>query len=208
MLNNYDKIAKRYDSLSRLIYGKAQVNAQINQLKYIPENSSILIAGGGTGWILEEISKIQSIGLKITYVEISGNMINLSKARNVQDNEVKFVNIGVEDFTSEELFDVVLTPFLFDNFSAERAKVVFKKLDEMLRDNGLWLLVDFNLNGENGKWWKWIMLKSMYVFFKLLKIVEANKLTDMEPQFLTAKYQVLEERFYYGRFIKASVFKK
>ena len=208
MNNNYDKIANYYDTLSRLVFFKAQVNAQINQLQYIPENSRILIVGGGTGWILEALAKVRSEGLKIVYVEISAKMIALSKARDCGNNEVDFVNLGIETFATEKLFDVILTPFLFDNFSEERAGKVFGQLDASLKANGWWLIVDFSLNKTNGKWWKWLLLKSMYRFFKVLRIVEASNLIDMHPYFLKSNYQIAEERLYYGSFIKATVFKK
>ncbi|MFC3561978.1 class I SAM-dependent methyltransferase [Pedobacter jamesrossensis] len=208
MLNNYDKIASHYDTLSRLVFSKSQVNAQINQLKYIRENSSILIVGGGTGWILEEIAKIFSSGLKIVYVEISAKMVTLSKARNYLENTVEFINLGIENFKTNQTFDVVLTPFLFDNFVRSRAEQVFIKLNLLLKEKGLWFLVDFSLNAERGKWWKWLILKSMYLFFKVINIVDATNLIDMKSYFLAAKYQIIEERFYYGNFIKASIFKK
>ena len=208
MVNNYDKIARHYDTLSRLVFFKAQVNAQVNQLHYIQKNSNVLIVGGGTGWILEELTKVHPAGLKIGYVEISAKMIALSKARNCGDNEVIFVNEGVETFTSEAPFDVVLTPFLFDNFSEERADKVFEQLDSYLKQGALWFLVDFSLNTNKGKWWKWLLLKSMYRFFKLLGIVEASNLIDMHPYFLRKDYEVVEERFYYGGFINGTIYKK
>lgn len=208
MINNYDKIANYYDTLSRLVFFKSQVNAQINQLRYIQENSSVLIVGGGTGWILEEMAKVHSTGLKIVYVEISAKMITLSKARNYGNNEVEFINQGIETFATNQQFDVILTPFLFDNFSGERAKNVFQQLDACLKKGGYWFIVDFSLNKTNGKWWKWLLLQSMYSFFKLLRIVEATNLIDMGPYFLKGNYQQVEERLYYGSFIKASVFKK
>lgn len=208
VLNNYDIIANQYDRLSRLVFFKAQVNAQINQLKYIKKNSSILIVGGGTGWILDEISKIYPSGLNIIYVEISVKMIALSKVRNYLDNQVEFVNQAIEDYQTTQNFDVILTPFLFDNFSENRAKAVFTKLNQLLMQNGVWFLVDFSLNKKKGKWWKWVILKSMYLFFKLINVVETNRLIDMNPYFLQAKYQIIEERSYYSNFIKASIFKK
>jgi ubiquinone/menaquinone biosynthesis C-methylase UbiE len=107
MNNNYDKIAGHYDALSRLVFFKSQVNAQINQLPYIQENCHVLIVGGGTGWILEELAKIYAGGLKIVYVEISANMIALSQKRNYKNNHVEFVNIGIEDFKTDVLFDVI-----------------------------------------------------------------------------------------------------
>jgi len=208
MVNNYDKIARHYDKLSRLVFFKAQLNAQINQLSHIPQNSNVLIAGGGTGWILEELAKVHPAGLKIVYVEISAKMIALSKARNYRGNEVIFLNQGIETFTAKTAFDAVLTPFLFDNFSEKRASQVFEQLDSCLKPAALWFLVDFSLNTSKGKWWKLLLLKSMYRFFKLLGIVEASNLIDMHPYFLKRNYEVVEERFYYGDFIKGAIYKK
>ncbi|QNR83612.1 class I SAM-dependent methyltransferase [Pedobacter riviphilus] len=208
MLNNYDKIANHYDTLSRLVFFKSQVNAQINQLPYIQENSRVLIVGGGTGWILEELAKIYTNGLKIVYVEISAKMIALSQKRNYKDNQVEFMNVGIENFKTDMLFDIILTPFLFDNFAEQRAAKVFRQLNEYLKKNGLWFLVDFSLNKVNGNWWKRLMLGLMYSFFKLLGIVEADKLIDMPPYFFKANYQIVEERLYYSGFIKATIFRK
>lgn len=208
MNNNYDKIANHYDTLSRLVFFKSQVNAQISQLQYIPKNSSVLIVGGGTGWILEEIAKIYSGGLKIVYVEISAKMIVLSQKRNCKNNQVEFVNLSIEGFETDIVFDVILTPFLFDNFAEQRAAKVFNQLNAYLKEEGLWFLVDFSLNQTNGSWWKWLLLKSMYSFFKLLGIVEATRLIDMNPYFLNAGYQILELQSYYGSFIRAIIYKK
>lgn len=208
MLNNYDKIADHYDTLSRLVFFKSQVNAQINQLPYIQKNSHVLIVGGGTGWILEELSNIYPIGLKIVYVEISAKMIALSQKRNYKNNHVEFVNIGIEDFKTDVLFDAILTPFLFDNFVEQRAAKVFGQLNEYLKIDGLWFQVDFSLNKAHGNWWKCLLLRSMYGFFKLLGIVEAHKLIDMNPYFFKANYLIVEEWLYYGSFIKATIFRK
>ncbi|GAA4209142.1 hypothetical protein GCM10022289_34180 [Pedobacter jeongneungensis] len=208
MNNNYDKIANHYDTLSRLVFFKSQVNAQVSQLKYIPKNSSVLIVGGGTGWILEEIAKIYSGGLKIVYVEISAKMIALSQKRNCKNNQVEFVNLGIESFETDIVFDVILTPFLFDNFAEQRAAKVFNQLNACLKKDGLWFLVDFSLNQTNGSWWKWLLLKSMYSFFKLLGIVEATRLIDMNSYFLNAGYQIFKLQSYYGSFIRAVIYKK
>lgn len=208
MINNYDKIAKHYDSLSRLVFGKSQVAAQVNQLNNIKENSAILIVGGGTGWILEEIAKLHPSGLKITYVEISAQMLALSKTRNCGKNEVFFSHSSIEDFSLEDHFDIILTPFLFDNFSSERCNTVFQKLSYRLNKGGLWFLVDFTIQAKSGKWWKKLFLKVMYKFFGLISNVEANNLVDMLPYFNDANYKLLEERSYYGQFIKAMIYQK
>lgn len=208
MTNNYDKIASQYDVLSRLVFWKSQVKAQVNQLSYIPENASLLIVGGGTGWILEEIAKVHPSGLSITYIEISEQMIKLSETRDIKNNQVKFIHSGIEDFKTNVQFDLVLTPFLFDNFPVEKASAIFKDLHHHLKINGLWLFVDFSVNSQNGKWWKFILLKAMYSFFKLIRIVEASHLIEMHPYFIKEKYKIRERRFYYGSFIMATVYQK
>lgn len=208
MINNYDNLARHYDFLSRLVFSKSQVNAQVNQLAFIANNSSILIVGGGTGWILEEIVKIHPKGLKITYVEISSKMIDLSKARNCGNNEVLLINSSIEEFDDEQYFDCILTPFLFDNFSAERCGKVFQKLNFMLNNKGLWLLVDFTAHSSRGVWWKKLFLYVMYKFFSVLSHVEAKALVNMIPFFENAEYKIVEERFYYSQFIQAIVFQK
>ncbi|WP_167459509.1 class I SAM-dependent methyltransferase [Pedobacter jejuensis] len=208
MNNNYDKIANSYDVLSQFVFGKSQVNAQINQLKFIPENSSILIVGGGTGWLLEEIKQVHSSGLTITYVEISEKMITLSKARNFGENTINFVQLDIEEFYSSDRFDVILTPFLFDNFQLEKAEHIFNKLNLMLKKGGLWFFVDFSLTSSKGKWWQRMLLNSMYLFFKLLGIVEASKLIEMTQYFSRENFEIIDEKLYYNEFIKAIVFKK
>ncbi|MDN3585165.1 class I SAM-dependent methyltransferase [Pedobacter aquatilis] len=208
MANNYDKIATQYDALSRLIFAKAQVNAQINQLNYIPANSSILIAGGGTGWILEELSKVHSSGLKIVYVELSAKMILLSQARNCKNNIVEFVNLPIEEFSTDNSFDIILTPFLFDNFTSKQAELVFFQLNHLLKDNGKWFLVDFTLEHHTGRWWKALLLKSMYLFFRFFRMIQTSHLIEMKPYFFNHHYQIIEERYYYKHFIKATIFKK
>ena len=98
MKNNYDRIARYYDTLSRLVFFRSQIKAQTDQLQVIPPGSRILIVGGGTGWILEEIAKVQASGLSITYVEISEEMLRLSKERGVKDIEVIFIHASAEGF--------------------------------------------------------------------------------------------------------------
>ncbi|UKT63069.1 class I SAM-dependent methyltransferase [Pedobacter mucosus] len=208
MVNNYDKIAAHYDKLSRLVFFKSQVNAQIDQLKFIPKGSTILLVGGGTGWILEEIAKFIPIGLSIIYVELSAKMIALSKVRNFGRNKVEFVNAGIEEFETDIKFDVILTPFLFDNFSQNRIMLVFNKLDVQLKNNGLWFLVDFSLTGQNGKWWKLILLKSVYLFFRILGIIEAKSLIETDSYFIEERYEKLEEKHYYGTLIKGIIYQK
>ncbi|MGF7076181.1 class I SAM-dependent methyltransferase [Mucilaginibacter sp. 3215] len=205
MAANYNNSAWFYDRLSKLVYGRALINAQVYLLGFIPPKSKILIAGGGTGWILEELAIIYPEGLNITYVEISANMIALSQKRQIGQNVVIFINDAVENVKLAADFDVVITPFLFDNFVEETVDNVFNHLHNLLKPGGLWLNADFQLTG---RWWQNVLLKSMFVFFRLLCGIEASKLPAIEKRFDVTRYSVIEDKTFFGDFIVARVYRK
>jgi ubiquinone/menaquinone biosynthesis C-methylase UbiE len=205
MSTNYDNAAWFYDRLSRVVYGKALVNAQLHILPYVPENSNVLIVGGGSGWILEELTRIQPSGLSITYVEISAKMMALSQKRNLDNNTVIYLNSAVQDTTLSTDFDVIITAFLFDNFKPDTLKSVFDHLQQSLKAGGLWLNTDFQLTG---KWWQNALLKSMLLFFRVLCNVEATTLPDIDGQFRLNGYEVVTAKNFFGDFISSKVYRK
>jgi len=206
--NNYDAVASFYDPLSRLVFGKAQINAQVEQLKYVPTGARVLIVGGGTGWILEELAKVYPEGLNITYVEISRKMLDQAQKRKVRRNDVLFVHAAIEHFHPAEFFDVIITAFLFDNFSQNKADLVFNHLDASLKVNGTWLFSDFKVNSKKQFGWKQLMLKMMYLFFRLLARVEAKKLAEVEALFKAKNYQIISRKAFYQGFIESIIFRK
>jgi len=205
MAANYDNSAWFYDRLSRLVYGKALVRSQVYLLTHIPENSNILIAGGGTGWILEEIAKVHPSGLTIIYAEISSNMMELSKKRNLGSNKVIFINEAVENMEIDQHYDVVFTPFLFDNFTEQTLQNVFTHIHSRLKPGGIWLNTDFR---PTGKWWHTFLLKSMIVFFRLICGIEAKQLPDIEKQFELHHYQAIDQKSFFGGFILSTAYRK
>jgi ubiquinone/menaquinone biosynthesis C-methylase UbiE len=206
--NNYDAVAPFYDFLSRLVFGNAQVNAQVAQLQHIPAGARILIVGGGTGWILEEIARIHASGLVITYVEISAQMLKRAKSRSYGQNAVRFVHAGIAHFKPSGKFDVIQTAFLFDNFSAASVNLIFNQLDDLLENNGLWLYSDFKLSPEERYGWKHLMLKMMYFFFRIVARVEAKKLQEVGALFGSKNYQIISREAHYRGFIASIIFRK
>ena len=202
---NYNNAAAFYDALSSVVFASAIKNAQIYLLQFIPTGSKILIAGGGTGWILDELTKLHPTGLHITYVEISAKMLTLSQKRNTGGNNVTFINAAIENVELANDFDVVITPFLFDNFSDATAKKIFLHLNHTLKPDGLWLFVDFELNG---KWWQPLLLKTMHLFFRLLCGIEASRLPDVKSLFVAERYSVHQSKAFFGDFIKATAYRR
>jgi ubiquinone/menaquinone biosynthesis C-methylase UbiE len=204
--NDFNAIAPFYDWLSTLIFGQKLKQAQIESLQFIQPNSTILIAGGGTGWILEEIAKVFPSGLSITYLDKSSKMIALSRKRNVGSNKVDFINITIEETPSAlERYDVIITPFFLDCFSQTTFQSVFKKLGDSLKINGLWLNIDFHLSGQSLFWQK-ILIRLMYAFFRISSHIEAARLPNIDATF--SNYILIDKKTYGSNFIHRQVFQK
>lgn len=208
MRNNYNKIAFVYDSLSRLIFAKAQMNAQTVLLPFINNGDRLLIVGGGTGWILDEITKIHQSGLEIVYVESSSKMLSRSKKRQFGLNKITFIQQAVEDTQLNQNFSVIMTGFFFDNFDLRKAESIFIYLDLLLNSDGRWLFIDFKSNQGKNYIWQYVMLKLMYFFFRLICKIEATHLIDMTSIFKHANYKSIFELSSYGNFIHSTAYEK
>jgi ubiquinone/menaquinone biosynthesis C-methylase UbiE len=205
MAANYDHTAWFYERLSKLVFGEAQVKAQEFFLDRIPPKSNILIIGGGTGQILESLTRLHPSDLQITYVEISAKMMTLSRKRNIGQNHVNFITAGIEEAAFTHVFDSVITAFLFDNFPQDTLNKVFPIISAQLKSGGLWLNTDFQLTGPL---WQKLMLRSMYTFFRLFSAVAVSKLPNVKMLFGKHSYQLSAEESFYGNFISAKLYRK
>jgi len=205
MAANYNNSAWFYDTLSQMVYGRSLIKAQVWLLNHVPPDANILIVGGGTGWILEELTRIHPAGLAITYVEVAANMIALSEKRITGNNQVFFINNAIENVVLHTNFDVVITPFLFDNFTDQTLQRVFCHIHKLLKPNGLWLNCDFQLTG---RWWQNILLQAMFIFFRVICKIEASKLPDINKRFEEKGYKAVDEKTFFGRFVLSRVYKK
>jgi ubiquinone/menaquinone biosynthesis C-methylase UbiE len=205
MAANYDNTVWFYERLSKLVFGRSQIEAQEHFLNHIPPQANILIIGGGTGRILESITRLHSSGLQITYVDMSSKMMALSRRRNTGKNNVTYVTEGIQDISFTTTFDVVITAFLFDNFSEAALAKMFPLINAQVNPGGLWLNTDFQLTGPL---WQKLLLKSMYAFFNAFKAVEVNQLPNVERVFGQYGYDTEAQRSFYRNFIIAKAYRK
>jgi ubiquinone/menaquinone biosynthesis C-methylase UbiE len=203
--SNYDNSAWFYDRLSRVVFGQALVRAQTAFLPLIPPNAKILIAGGGTGWILEEITKVNASGLHITYVELSEKMLALARKRNAGNNQIIYINSPIEEANLTNDFDVVITPFLLDSLPAPTLNKVIDTCYHLLKPGALWFNTDFQLTG---KWWQKPLLNSMYLFFRMIGCVDTVQLPEIKLYLHEMGLQPLKEEMFFGEFIISVVYEK
>src|SRR5919199_4607929 len=143
---NFDWVAPVYDAMAFVVFGRKLQRAQTVYLNLIPEGASVLIAGGGTGWLLEQLLKHYKPG-HILYLESSGQMVAQASRRMVRKAVLGSVEFRVGDETSlrpDEKFDVVITPFLLDLFTQSTLQAqLIPRLLHALAPDGNWLVTDF-----------------------------------------------------------------
>lgn len=205
MKNDFNPLALIYDRMARLVFGRSIVDAQIYFLHKIATGSKVLIVGGGSGWILEEMDKL-NVSMYVCYAEPSLNMINIARNREPFSNlEVNFIAAGYETFDEEGPFDVIITNFFLDLFSPNHLYRIIQQLDHLLQSKGFWLATDFV--NTNSQWQKWL-IKAMYMFFRMTTGIEAKSLSDFIASFRQAGYSICDEKTFYHGMIKSWVLKR
>jgi ubiquinone/menaquinone biosynthesis C-methylase UbiE len=191
---NFDPLARYYDTIAGLVYWGAIQKSQLTFLDQIKRRSNVLIVGGGTGWIL---NYLPSECASVTYIEPSREMMKFSRNRKV-NFPVKFIQSPIENTNLQSEFDVIITNFFFDQFDEKEGKRVARKLKDSLKENGTWILTDFE---DNGQWWQTLLLRFMYTFFVKTTGLRTYQLVPWKN--IMNSIEMKDENFksYFGNFI-------
>lgn len=124
--------------------------------------------------------------------------------KSVSDDKRITFRLGTEDSIKEtNEFDAVLTFFFLDLFSHEELRRVITKIKAALKPNAYWLVSDFN----NATWWHARMLSIMYTFFRISTGLRNKRLPDWTGLLLESNLRVLENKMFFGNFIKSDLYK-
>ncbi|MGK0487971.1 MAG: ubiquinone/menaquinone biosynthesis C-methylase UbiE [Candidatus Endobugula sp.] len=203
MKNNFNLIAPLYDALAKLVFGNKLKQAQCHFLPLIPKDSNVLILGGGTGWILDEIFKTGFRG-SVTYVEASAEMIKRTEKRLQPGWKVALI-CGDEKAIPDEFYDVLITNFFLDVFSADHLNKVMNQLSEQLSPRGLWFCTDFqHTNRLKHK----LIIWSMLLFFRFSAQLESKVLLDFQSYFRALPFDQIQHKEFSKGLIFSDVYQK
>lgn len=201
-LDRFNWIAPYYDRLANFIFGKSILGAQLCHLKYIPVNANILVLGGGTGkWILELIKTDKTC--KIWFVEASSKMLDRAKDNLKNVKQMSFIH-GTENEVPNLHFDVIVTHFFLDMFTNQQLHNLIGQLAKNPNSPSLWIVADF----EKSKYWHSLLLRFMFLFFKLSGTIENNELPDWNAILKSHHFKIAEAKSFYGEFIQCRLYVK
>ena len=196
--NNYNFIAPFYDQITRLVFCGSIQKAQLAHLNLLPDEGRILFIGGGTGFALREILKLKP-NLTIDYVDHSIKMIELSKEKikHLKPKQVNFIN-GNESTIPNLTYDGIISFFYFDILLKKEREVVFTKMYNQLKVDGIWLFADF-LQAKN--WYEKILEFAMYTFLKYSTNLKISQIPHLNSLIGDKKLRLKAESTFYNEFI-------
>lgn len=202
---NFNWVAPVYDALAFLVFGHKLQRAQVVFLDQIPAEDSVLLVGGGTGWLLEQLL-MRGTTKRIVYLETSSAMVARASRRMIRKSLLGSVDFRVGDLTAllpNESFDVIITPFVLDLFSETTLKKqIIPPLLNVLEPTGLWLVTDFV---RPPAWWQKVLLWGMIRFFQLTAGIEANQLVNWQQGLLEANLFLKERKVQVGGMVSAEL---
>jgi tRNA (cmo5U34)-methyltransferase len=201
---SFDVIAPVYDLLSRMVYGKSIVAAQKYFLKDIPEGAHVLIVGGGTGWIIEELFAVNKT-CSVVYIEASQKMLQKAQSRMNSSDKSRIQFIFQSEMPSEGSYDVIITNFFLDVFPSYKLIYIIQQLKDRVVTNGRWIVTDFV---DDGKRWQRFLLKVMYAFFRSVSKLEASILPPWQRLLMDAGMQRNGVKRFYAGFIETAIYQK
>ncbi|HVD99334.1 MAG TPA: class I SAM-dependent methyltransferase [Cytophagaceae bacterium] len=207
MKNNFNLIAFCYDPLSRLVFGNSLRRSQIILLDHLRGGQKLLILGGGTGWILKEIQK-RYTNIHIDYVELSGKMIRKAKRKNnLHATPVNFLQADVRELQAENLYDCVIAFYFFDLFELASLQQVISFVHKSLKPEGKLLMADFEWS-DTIKWKHKILMKIMYIFFKITASLEASSIGPFRELLPKENFKLIFRSTSMQGFLSSEVYQK
>ena len=191
-MNGYNLIAPYYLFFVKLVFGDLLYKAQTHFLTKDLDNQQILIVGGGRGELLS-FCLSQYPTTRITYVESSSKMIELSEKRvSIQDQtRVDFQCKSIFEWDTSLTFDLVLLPFVLDLFSEINCLALLRKTKAILHEEGSLIVTDFSKNPAK---FQKALVGLMYLLFNSVGATERSKLPEFYALFAAEQLSIFKEK--------------
>jgi ubiquinone/menaquinone biosynthesis C-methylase UbiE len=195
---SFDALAPHYRWMEFVLAGEKLQRCRTAFLDRISPPENILILGEGNGRFLVECRRKWSKA-RIVCADASERMLALANERieqcGLDASGIEFLRADVLEWSPmKKAFDLVVTHFFLDCFRPEQLQQIIDKLAFAARPNASWTLADFQIPLVGlQKWRARLILKTMYLFFRVVTRLPARRLTSPDS-YLTSNEFFLRER--------------
>ncbi len=182
MTPDFDALAPHYRWLEAVTFGPLLHRCRTALLPHLGGCRRALVLGDGNGRFLADLLRANP-GVTVDALDISPAMTALARRRVGNTGRVRFrvTDARTADFPPAG-YDLVVTNFFLDCFTAPELDRLVPRLAEALEPGGRWVVGDFRL--PDGGWPRFagrVALAGMYAFFRVATRLPAGRLTDPDP---------------------------
>ncbi|HML18667.1 MAG TPA: class I SAM-dependent methyltransferase [Bryobacteraceae bacterium] len=177
---NCDPIARWYRWLEYIGFGRALERRRVAFLQDVKDAQRALVLGDGDGRFLVRLvdqNLRQHPGWAIDYVDVSGRMLELARARAGEQGVTYHQADALTMPLPEGEYDLIVTHFFLDCFDERDAQALVEKVARSARSDARWLISEF----RETSWWSRWMLRGLYLFFRITTGLETRRLVDHWP---------------------------
>lgn len=170
-----DIYLKLYDKLRSIICPFDKI------IKYIPKDGELLDIGSGYGTFCFILST-ERPRMKITGIEMDKKRVSTANSRVTDGSNLKFVHGDIVNFSINKRFDIITCLDLIHHIPMKYHQSIFKRINELLKDNGLLIVKDMDDKPFYKYLWNYvhdcIMTRSMKMYYvpkdEMIKLLETN----------------------------------
>jgi ubiquinone/menaquinone biosynthesis C-methylase UbiE len=203
---NFNRIAPFYDTLAFLVFGRRLMEAKKAFFPLIPDQARILLLGGGTGNILNDLLNSKP-AVTIDYVEPSQHMLDIAAKHLLSEFRARmnFICGDEHQVPQNANYDVCTSFFVLDCFTQSHARDFAQIVTSTLKPDGLWLFADF-FPARNA--FQQVLTVAMYGFFAMVSSLEARVIPDYAGVFDDCGFTAVHEMELMNGFIRSMVLKR
>jgi ubiquinone/menaquinone biosynthesis C-methylase UbiE len=208
---NCDFIARRYELLEHLSFGKC---LERRRFAFLPEARSscrAMLCGGGDGRFLARLLCINAL-VEVDFVDLSRNMTELAERRVAAlgrsfRERVRFYAEDVREFTARpEGYDLIVTNFFLDCFTESELGQVVARLARSAAPQARWIVSEFRqADGLFGRVWTAAIIRGLYAAFRLTTGLRVTTLPDYAAALASQSFQIRCEETAFGGLLHSSL---
>jgi ubiquinone/menaquinone biosynthesis C-methylase UbiE len=172
---NADRIARLYRWLEYAAFGNALQQRRTALLADVADARRVLVLGDGDGRFLEKLVE-QSPLAYVDYIDLSGRMLDLARARAGTGRVTYHQADALEIALPERGHDLIVTHFFLDCFDETGAARLVERATRAACPNAQWLVSEFRRT-----WWSSPLLAGLYLFFRITTGLKTRRLIDHHP---------------------------
>jgi len=188
---NFNLIARPYRWMEYLTFGRALQRCRTHFLPQLADCRSALVLGDGDGRFLAAFAA-KNQNIIVDAVDSSRSMLRLLTRRLLvvaPGIHLSTHQTSALTFTPNRTYDLVVTHFFLDCLTQPEVETLCTRLVPHLKPNALWLISDFRIPTGPMRWSARILIRALYLAFRLLTGLRTSRLPDYVSALTSAGFE-------------------